>query len=63
MLTIKSKARNKLEVEFDMRCAISITSPNINVLVTKKPPIEAYKLVMRIIKYFLFITYILCMLL
>ena len=36
MLTIKPKARNKLEVECDMRCAISTTSPNIDVLVAKK---------------------------
>ena len=36
LLNIKSKARNKLEAERDMRCALSKTLPNISDLVSKK---------------------------
>ncbi|XP_067936961.1 protein FAM200C-like [Watersipora subatra] len=34
MLTIKSKSRNHLEVEADLRCAVSTTTPNIKILVS-----------------------------
>ncbi|XP_067932789.1 protein FAM200C-like [Watersipora subatra] len=36
MLTIKSKSRNRLEVEADLRCALSTTTPNIKILVSSK---------------------------
>ena len=36
LLNIKSKARNKLEVERYMRCALSKTLPNFSGLVSKK---------------------------
>ena len=36
LLTIKSKARNRLDVESDIRCALSTTSPDIEQLVAKK---------------------------
>ena len=36
LLTIKSKARNPLDVESDMRCALSTTSLDIEQLVAKK---------------------------
>ncbi|XP_067945130.1 protein FAM200A-like [Watersipora subatra] len=36
MLTIKSKSRNRLEAEADLRCALSTTTPNIKILVSSK---------------------------
>ncbi|XP_067936823.1 protein FAM200C-like [Watersipora subatra] len=36
MLTIKSKFRNHLEVEADLWCALSTTTPNIKILVSSK---------------------------
>lgn len=36
LLNIKSKSRNKLEAEGNMRCALSTTLPNISNLVSKK---------------------------
>ena len=36
LLTIKSKARNRLHVESDIRCALSTTLPDIEQLVVKK---------------------------
>ncbi|XP_067933379.1 protein FAM200A-like [Watersipora subatra] len=36
MLTIKSKSKNHLEVEADLRCALSTTTPNIKILVSSK---------------------------
>jgi hypothetical protein len=36
MLTIKSEKRNRLNVEADLRCALSNASPNISVLVNNK---------------------------
>ena len=36
LLTIKFKARHRLDVESDIRCALSTTSPNIEQLVAKK---------------------------
>ncbi|XP_067949840.1 protein FAM200A-like [Watersipora subatra] len=36
MLTIKSKSRNRLEVEADLRCALSTTTHNIKILVSSK---------------------------
>ncbi|XP_067943251.1 protein FAM200A-like [Watersipora subatra] len=36
MLTIKSKSRNRLKVEADLRCALSTTTPNIKILVSSK---------------------------
>ncbi|XP_067950356.1 zinc finger BED domain-containing protein 5-like [Watersipora subatra] len=36
MLTVKSKSRNRLEVEADLRCALSTTTPNIKILVSSK---------------------------
>jgi len=36
LVTIKTKSRNRLNVESDLRCAISRTSPRISLLVEKK---------------------------
>ena len=36
LLTIKSKARNRLHVQSDIRCALSTTLPDIEKLVAKK---------------------------
>ncbi|XP_067936953.1 zinc finger BED domain-containing protein 5-like [Watersipora subatra] len=36
MLTIQSKSRNRLEVEADLRCALSTTTPNIKIMVSSK---------------------------
>ncbi|XP_067933175.1 zinc finger BED domain-containing protein 5-like [Watersipora subatra] len=36
MLTIESKSRNLLEVEADLRCALSTTTPNLKTLVSSK---------------------------
>ena len=36
LLTIKSKARNRLYVQSDIRCALSTTLPDIEQLVSKK---------------------------
>ena len=36
LLTIKSKARNRLHVQSDSRCALSTTLPDIEKLVAKK---------------------------
>ena len=36
LLNIKSKARNRLDVESDIRCALSTTSPDIEQLVGLK---------------------------
>ena len=36
LLTIKSKARNRLNVQSDIRCALSATLPDIEKLVAKK---------------------------
>ena len=36
LLTIKPKARNRLDVESDISCALSTTSPHIEQLVAKK---------------------------
>ncbi|XP_067950225.1 protein FAM200A-like [Watersipora subatra] len=36
MLTIKSRSRNRLEVEADLWCALSTTTPNIKILVSSK---------------------------
>lgn len=36
LLNIKTKQRSKLEVENDLRCALSVTSPRIQELVTSK---------------------------
>ncbi len=36
LLQIKIKTRNRLGVEYDMRCALSTTVPKINTLVLKK---------------------------
>ena len=36
MLVIKTKARNKLEVEPDLRCCLSLTQPRIERLVDQK---------------------------
>ena len=36
LLTIKSKARNRLDVESNIHCALSTTSPDIEKLVAKK---------------------------
>jgi hypothetical protein len=36
LLVIKSKARNRLDAEADMRCALSHTDPRIDLLVSKK---------------------------
>ena len=35
LLNIKSKAQNRLDVESDIRCALSTTSPDIEKLVSK----------------------------
>ena len=36
LLAIKSKARSRLDVESNIRCALSATSPDIGMLVAKK---------------------------
>ena len=36
LLVIKSKARNRLRVESDLRCALSKTSPRVELLVSRK---------------------------
>ena len=36
LVAIKTKYRNKLEVEGDLRCALSVIKPRINELVSKK---------------------------
>ena len=36
LLTIKSKARNRLHVQSDIRCVLSITLPDIEKVVAKK---------------------------
>lgn len=36
LLTIKPKLRNRLDVESNIRCALSATSPDIDMLVAKK---------------------------
>ena len=36
LVHLKTKARNKLEVEANLRCALSTTLPDIDKLVTKK---------------------------
>ena len=38
LLTIKPKARNRLEVESDIRCSLAKTNPDIDTLVHKKQP-------------------------
>ena len=40
LLTIKSKARNRLRVQSDIRCALSTTLPDIEKLVAKKQVIR-----------------------